>query len=71
MKVTSSMPTEYFSLAETAQMLRVTKETIYDRLKAGKFSAVKQGRKTLINGSVLRRYVDELPAWQDAKTPCF
>ncbi len=48
-------PTEFLTVAEAAQLLKVTPQTIYARRKKGELQATKVGRKVLIDKSEINR----------------
>ena len=50
----------YLNTFEVAQVLKVSRETIRDYIKAGKLTAIKSGRQNLIPKSSLDAYLREL-----------
>ncbi len=55
-KTKEAGPTEFLTVAEAAQLLKVTPQTIYARRKRGELRATKVGRKVLID----KREIDKL-----------
>jgi excisionase family DNA binding protein len=51
-----------FSTAEAAAHLRVSRSYLYELISAKKIHPVKIGKRTLIQGRELRRYMDALAA---------
>ncbi len=52
------LPQIRFEISEAAHILRISRATLYDRIKAGKLKAQKDGRRSFITEAELRRYVD-------------
>lgn len=48
---------EYLTVAEVAAMLRVTDQTVWDRIREGLIPAIKEGRRYLIERTALERYI--------------
>lgn len=56
-----------YTLDEVAEILKVTKKTLYHYLKAGKLSAVKLGKAYRVTEENLQKFLDGL-ALDDQKT---
>jgi len=48
----------YYDIPEVVKMLNMHKKTIYIWIRQGKLKAHKLGRKYLISGKVLRRFIE-------------
>jgi excisionase family DNA binding protein len=48
-----------YDLKEAAKIARVTRQTLYNHIKAGKLKATKIGRAFKITESNLKQYVDQ------------
>jgi excisionase family DNA binding protein len=60
-----SLPHLRFEITEAAKILRISRATLYDRIKAGLISVHKDGRRTFITTSELERYVAGLSGRRD------
>ena len=49
-----------FSVAEAAAHLRVSKSYLYELAEAHKIKIVKQGKRSMVKGTELRRYIRSL-----------
>jgi putative molybdopterin biosynthesis protein len=49
-----------YTIKEVAEMLRVSKVTLYRMMKDGKIQTVKLGRKTLFTEEELDRFIESL-----------
>lgn len=49
-----------YTIKEVAEMLRVSKVTLYRMMRDGKIQTVKMGRKTLFKESELNRFIESL-----------
>lgn len=54
---TEQLPQLRFEIIEAARILRLSRATLYERIRAGEISAQKDGRRTYITASELQRYV--------------
>lgn len=52
----------FYSIKDAATQFALTRAEIYRRLRSGDLQARKNGKRTLIDGESLRRFVDNLPA---------
>lgn len=50
------MDSEYYTIEEVARLLKVSKDTIYREIQAGKLRAVKIGNQWRIHHSEIQRY---------------
>lgn len=55
------LPQLRFEIAEAAQILRVSRATLYDRIRDGVITVQKDGRRTFITAGELQRYVSDIP----------
>ena len=53
-----SLPQLRFEIAEAAQILRLSRATLYDRIRDGLIAVQKDGRRTFILANELQRYVN-------------
>jgi excisionase family DNA binding protein len=53
-----------FTIKEACELARCGKSTLYKAIKAGKLTARKLGRKTLIRDCELKQWIEELPVLQ-------
>jgi len=60
---------KYLNTLEVAQVLKVSRETIRDYIKAGKLIAIKSGRQNLIPKSSLDSYLQDLHQRNTIKHP--
>jgi len=49
-----------FSVAEAAVHLRISKSYLYELAEAKKIKITKQGKRSLVKGAELRRYINSL-----------
>jgi excisionase family DNA binding protein len=57
-----SLPSEHlpqirFDIMEAAHILRISRATLYERIKAGEIKTQKDGRRSYVTASELQRYV--------------
>ena len=52
-----SLPHLRFDIAEAARILRISRATLYERIRDGRIATQKDGRRTFITASELQRYV--------------
>lgn len=60
------LPALRYGIAEAARMLRMSRSTLYERIRAGEMRAQRDGRRRYITAGELRRYIsekDELELW--------
>jgi excisionase family DNA binding protein len=63
---------ELYTVDEVAVRFKVTRQTVYNWIKAGQLAAIKVGRSVRIEASALDRFIAVYcpsPARQDTKTP--
>jgi excisionase family DNA binding protein len=48
-----------FEISEVARVLRISRATLYQRIRERRITIQKDGRRTFITGSELQRYVNE------------
>lgn len=53
----SELPQLRFEIIEAARILRMSRATLYERIRAGEIKAQKDGRRRYITASELQRYV--------------
>jgi excisionase family DNA binding protein len=51
------LPQLRFEILEAARILRMSRATLYERIRAGEIKAQKDGRRRYISASELQRYV--------------
>ena len=51
------LPQLRFEIIEAARILRMSRATLYERIRAGEIKAQKDGRRRYISASELQRYV--------------
>jgi excisionase family DNA binding protein len=51
------LPQLRFEIIEAARILRMSRATLYERIRAGEIKAQKDGRRRYITASELQRYV--------------
>lgn len=51
------LPQLRFEIIEAARILRMSRATLYERIKAGEIKAQKDGRRRYITAAELQRYV--------------
>lgn len=54
----SPLPLRY-DINEAARMLRISRATLYERIRAGNIRTQKDGRRSFITAAELQRYVAE------------
>jgi len=57
-----SLPSEHlpqirFDMMEAARILRISRATLYERVKAGEIRTQKDGRRSYVTATELQRYV--------------
>jgi excisionase family DNA binding protein len=52
-----SLPQIRFDIAEAARILRMSRATLYERIRTGELKAQKDGRRSFITAVELQRYV--------------
>ena len=52
-----SLPHLRFEISEAANILRISRATLYERIRDGLIATQKDGRRTFITDDELRRYV--------------
>ena len=52
-----SLPQLRFEITEAAHILRISRATLYERIRDGHITAQKDGRRTFITADELHRYV--------------
>jgi excisionase family DNA binding protein len=57
-----SLPSEHlpqirFDMMEAARILRISRATLYERIKAGEIRTQKDGRRSYVTATELQRYV--------------
>ena len=57
---------EYLTVSEVAASLRVSDQTVWDRIKQGEIKAIKEGRRYLIARSDLQQYLSKREAGNEA-----
>jgi excisionase family DNA binding protein len=58
MYTSDPLPQLRFDIAEVARILRISRATLYGRIREGRISTQKDGRRTFITASELHRYVN-------------
>jgi excisionase family DNA binding protein len=53
----AELPQLRFEIIEAARILRMSRATLYERIRAGEIKAQKDGRRRYISASELQRYV--------------
>ena len=53
-----SLPQLHFDIAQVASILRLSRATLYQRIRVGLISVQKDGRRTFVTANELRRYVE-------------
>jgi len=54
---TDSLPQLRFDIPEAARILRLSRATLYERIRTGQIATQKDGRRTYVTGEELQRYV--------------
>lgn len=52
------LPQLRYDIREVTQILRISRATLYDRIREGRLSIQKDGRRTFITSNELMRYID-------------
>jgi excisionase family DNA binding protein len=52
-----SLPQLRFEIIEAARILRMSRATLYERIRAGDIKAQKDGRRRYVTASELQRYI--------------
>jgi excisionase family DNA binding protein len=55
--VAESLPQLRFEIIEAARILRMSRATLYERIRGGEISAQKDGRRRYITAAELNRYI--------------
>lgn len=56
---TSELPQLRFEITEAAKILRMSRATLYERIRAGEIKAQRDGRRRYVTATELQRYVAE------------
>ncbi len=51
------LPNIRFDMTETARILRISRATLYERIKSGEIKTQKDGRRSYVTENELQRYV--------------
>jgi excisionase family DNA binding protein len=51
------LPQIRFDIVEAARILRISRATLYERIKTGEIKTQKDGRRNFVTADELRRYV--------------
>jgi excisionase family DNA binding protein len=65
--MTTAPPTfsrKYYTVADAARHIGVSRSTFYELLKKGEISARKLGSRTIVPGEELEKLIARQPAWQ-------
>ena len=54
---TESLPQLRFDILEAARIIRLSRATLYERIRTGQITTQKDGRRTYVTGEELQRYV--------------
>ena len=54
---TDSLPQLRFDIPEAARILRLSRATLYERIRAGQIATQKDGRRSYVTAEELQRYV--------------
>jgi excisionase family DNA binding protein len=54
-----SLPQLRFEISEVARVLRISRATLYQRIRERRITIQKDGRRTFITAAELQRYVNE------------
>ena len=57
-KNSESLPQLRFDISEVASILRISRATLYQRVREGLIATHKDGRRTFVTASELQRYVN-------------
>ena len=60
MSATESLPQLRYDLVEVTRILRISRATLYERIRDGRIRTQKDGRRTFITAEELHRYVKPL-----------
>jgi excisionase family DNA binding protein len=60
--MTTELQNRNFSIAETADYLRISKSYVWKLIGSGKLKRLKIGERSIITGRELARYLEELEA---------
>ena len=52
-----SLPQMRFDITEAARILRMSRATLYERIRVGELKAQKDGRRSYITATELQRYI--------------
>ncbi len=55
--IPESLPHLRFEITEAARILRISRATLYERIRCGLIATQKDGRRTFITAAELHRYV--------------
>ena len=55
--ISEALPQLRFEIIEAAQILRISRATLYQRIRGGLISVQKDGRRSFITASEIHRYV--------------
>jgi len=55
-----SLPQLRFEITEAARILRISRATLYERIRAGLIATQKDGRRAFITAAELHRYVSPI-----------
>jgi excisionase family DNA binding protein len=64
--VPEPLPHLRFAITEAAHILRISRATLYERIRGGLIATQKDGRRTFITATELQRYVSP----DSQTTPC-
>jgi excisionase family DNA binding protein len=54
---TESLPQLRFEISEVTRILRLSRATLYERIRDGKIKTQKDGRRSFVTAAELQRYV--------------
>lgn len=55
--ISEALPQLRFEIAEAARILRISRATLYQRIRGGSIAVQKDGRRTFITAAEIHRYV--------------
>jgi excisionase family DNA binding protein len=58
MSSSDPLPQLRFDIAEVARILRISRATLYGRIREGRICTQKDGRRTFVTAAALQRYVN-------------
>ena len=58
MSANEPLPHLRFDIAEVAKILRISRATLYDRIRTGRINTHQYGRRTFVTSTELYRYVN-------------